>query len=230
MVETQDSTGKTIELIRYSEKNGLINYIGKCYYDSLQRQVLSIRTYFLDYEQPNINTYQLLYDSIGFISKSISITGIDTNTVYYQYYPNKKTKLSKTNSTSEASWDGIIKFIYDKNDSLVKEEYWDLNGENIQNRDSITYTDTSKTVFEFHLANELCSKVVTIYKNNNVVRQIEYRLYTMSEDKEFYIDKETLFLYNKNKLAKRVVKTMKHAAWCGMVRPEKIETYTYLYE
>jgi hypothetical protein len=230
MVETQDLTGKTLERIRYSETTGLINYIEKCYYDSLQRIVLTNMTWFPHNKHSNTNIYQLFYDSNGLISKSISTMGRDTNTVYYEYFPNKKTKQSKTISTSDVWWDGITKYIYDKNDRLVKQESWDLKGENLQNSDSIAYTDTSKTVFEFHFANEISGKVVTITKNKNIVRQIEYRTYTMSKDKEFYVDREISFTYNKNQLTKKVIKTMAHTDWCGVERPEKIETYTYLYE
>lgn len=230
MIETQDLTGRTLERVRYSETTGLINYIEKCYYDSLQRRVLTNMTWFPDNKHSNTNIYQSLYDSNGLISKSISTMGQDTNTVYYEYFPNKKTKQSKTISTSDVWWEGITKYIYDKNDSLIKQESWDLNGENLQNRDSIAYTDTSKTVFKFHFANEISSKVVIIIKNKNIVRQIEYSTYTMSKDKEFYVDKEISFTYNKNQLTKKVIKTMAHTEWCGVERPEKIETYSYLYE
>ena len=230
MIETQDLTGKTLELIRYSETTELINYIEKCYYDSLQRRVLTNMTWFPNNKHSNTNIYQTLYDSNGLISKSISTMGQDTNTVYYEYFPNKKTKQSKTISTSDVWWKGITKYIYDKNDSLVKQESWGLNGENLQNRDSIAYTDTSKIVFEFHFANEISSKVVTIIKNNKIVQQIEYLTYTMSKDKEFYVDKETSFTYSENLLTKKVIKTMAHTEWCGVERPKKMETYTYLYE
>jgi hypothetical protein len=230
MIETQDLAGKILERVRYSQTTGLINYIEKYYYDSLQRAVLTNMTWFPDNKHANTNIYQLVYDSKGLISKSISTIGFDTNTVYYEYFPNKKTKQSKTISTSDVWWDGITKYIYDKNDSLVKQESWDLNSENLQNRDSIAYTDTSKTVFEFHFANEISSKVITITKNKKVVRQIEYQTYTMSKNKEFYVDREISFIYNGDQLTKKVIKTMAHTEWCGVERPEKIETYTYLYE
>jgi len=52
----------------------------------------------------------------------------------------------------------------------------------------------------------------------------------MSKDKEFYVDREISFIYNGDQLTKKVIKTMAHTEWCGLERPEKIETYTYLYE
>ena len=156
--------------------------------------------------------------------------GRDTDIVYYEYFPNKKAKQSKNTSTQNTLWKGITIYIYDKNDSLVKQKSWDLNGENLQKRDSIAYTDTSKTVFEFNFANEISSKVVTVSKNKNIVRQIEYSTYTMSKDKEFYVNREISFTYNENYLTKKVIKTMAHTEWCGIERPEKTESYTYLYE
>lgn len=230
IIETQDLTSKTLERVHYSETTGLIIFIEKCYYDSLQRTVLTHMTWFPDNKHSNTNIYQTIYDSNGLISKYISTIGLDTNTVYYDYFPNKKTKQSKIISTSDVWWKGITKYIYDKNDSLVKQESWDLNGENLQNRDSIIYTDTITILFQFHFANEISSKIVTITKNKKIVRQIEYLTYIMSKDKEFYIDKEISFTYNENLLTKKVIKTMAHTEWCGVEKPEKTETYTYLYE
>jgi len=185
MVETQDLASKILERVRYSQTTGLINYIEKYYYDSLQRAVLTNLTWFPDNKQANTNIHQLIYDSKGLISKSISTMGLDTNTVYYEYFPNKKTKQSKTISTSDVWWEGITKYIYDKNDSLVKQESWDLNSENLQNRDSIAYNDTSKTVFEFHFANEISSKVITITKNKKVVRKLNIKPIQCRKTKSF---------------------------------------------
>jgi len=230
MVETQDTTGKTLERIRYSETTGLISFIEKDYYDSLQRQVFVNMTWFPDNKYANTNTCQLFYNSKGLISKDISTFGRDTTIIYYEYFPNKKIRQSKIISNSDVWWKGITRYFYDKNDSLIRCENWDLNGENLQDRDSIAYTDTSKTVFQINDAIKISSKQVTIYKNHRIVRQTEYSAGDMSEDKKFYADKETIFTYNENRLVKKVVKSMMHDAWCGTSKSDKIETYTYFYE
>ena len=230
MVETQDLTGKTLERISYFAENGLIRRIENTYYDSLKRNVLTTVTSFPPNKTPNSTTYQKFYNSNGLISKFVSSSLSDTNTIYFDYLPNKKLQQTKTLNSSEGWWEGITKYFYDKNDSLIKLESWNLDGEQLESRDSIVYTDTSKVVFEFHYVNELSSKVETIYKNKQIIRQVKYEMYTFSTDKAMYIDWEITFNYHKNRLIKKVIKTMAHTAWCGQIRPEEIETYTYHYE
>jgi hypothetical protein len=224
--------GKILERMRYSPNSGLIISIEKYYYDSLGRAVLSNMTRFPENKHANTDIYQNDYDSKGLISKSIStIMGLGTSTAYYEHFPNKKIKQRTAISTSAVLWDGIEKYIYNKNDSLVKIVRWDLNRENLQNRDSIAYTDTSKTVFVLDFENEISSKVITITKNKKVIRQIEYLPQIMSKDKAFYVSSEISFTYTNNQLTKKVVKTMGGiTGWCGVRSPEKIYTYTYFYE
>jgi hypothetical protein len=232
MVETRNLAGKILERIRYSPNSGLIISIEKYYYDSLGRAVLSNMTRFPENKHANTDIYQNDYDSKGLISKSIStIMGLGTSTAYYEHFPNKKIKQRTAISTSAVLWDGTEKYIYNKNDSLVKIERWDLNRENLQNRDSIAYTDTSKTVFVLDFENEISSKVITITKNKKVIRQIEYLPQIMSKDKAFYVNSEISFTYTNNQLTKKVDKTMaSYIGWCGLGSPEKIYTYTYFYE
>jgi hypothetical protein len=154
----------------------------------------------------------------------------DNSIVYYTYNSNQKIRQTKSISTSIIGWSGITTYIYNEKDSIIKKEYWDLNKENIENRDSIVYTDTSKVVFEFHVVNELNSKTETITKNRKIVREIEYRINMMSKNREVYIDKEISFIYNGNQLIKKIRRTMANTEWCGIKRPEKTETYTYIYE
>jgi hypothetical protein len=224
--------GKILERMRYSPNSGLIISIEKYYYDSLGRAVLSNMTRFPENKHASTDIYQNDYDSKGLISKSIStIRGLGTSTAYYEHFPNKKIKQRTAISTSAVLWDGIEKYIYNKNDSLVKIERWDLNREKLQNRDSIAYTDTSKTVFVLDFENKISSKVITITKNKKVIRQIEYLPQIMSKDKAFYVNSEISFTYTKNQLTTKVeVNPMANIGWCGVRSPEKIYTYTYFYE
>jgi|GEM_PF-2103557 hypothetical protein len=232
MVETRNMAGKILERMRYSPNSGLIISIEKYYYDSLGRAVLSNMTRFPENKHASTDIYQNDYDSKGLISKSIStIRGLGTSTAYYEHFPNKKIKQRTAISTSAVLWDGIEKYIYNKNDSLVKIERWDLNREKLQNRDSIAYTDTSKTVFVLDFENKISSKVITITKNKKVIRQIEYLPQIMSKDKAFYVNSEISFTYTKNQLTTKVeVNPMANIGWCGVRSPEKIYTYTYFYE
>ena len=237
MVETLDSTGKKLECINYSEKTGLIFYIDKYYYDSLQRKVFITGTRFspdpnLIYFVPEISTHQYFYNSDGYISKSIWTTGKYSVTVFFEYFPTGKIKQSKTVSEYDFMGNYIDKFFYKKNDSLVKKEHLNFSYRKkcFNERDSITYTDTSKIVFKVGFDNEITSIVQTNYKNNKIAKQIEYETtISKSKRKEFYIYRETSFTYNNNILAIKVIKRMKLTDSMGTF-PEEIETYTYLYE
>lgn len=231
--ERRDSSGKTLERIKFSIKDQSVSYIEKYSYDSIQRLALITETWFSRDKPPYTTSKKMIYDSIGNISTLISIHGLDTLTTSIQYHPNRKIKSSNTFYTPRQFKyfrTGITNYIYDKKDSCIRIDNYDLSGLNIQTHDSIVYTDTSKTIFEHNFSNSLSSKAEYFFKNGKLSRQIEYNIEPMSSSKEFYLDRQISFEYDKDNLTKKTVKIYHHTEWCGIERSEKTETYTYKYE
>jgi hypothetical protein len=231
--EKKDSLGNPLELIYFSRDMGLVSYIENYGYDSLHRMTLITQTWLRIKQLPEVNTELTFYNQEGRVSKSITTLGPDTITVTNEYDSNGKIKLSITTSTKirfKYYWEGLTKFYYDTKDSCIKKENYDLSGTNLQNRDSILYTDTSQIVLKFNLANKASGKTEYIFRAGRKVRQIDYNINTMSNSDEFYVDRHINFEYKNDDLIKKTIETMQHTEWCGVQSPGKTEIFTYSYE
>ena len=226
-VEHLDSANRIIERIKYSE-DGLIVFIDKNYYDSLNRPSLSTRTGFSKNKQPWSTTWKTFYDNFGLKTKEVQFnswnngdTVITTNT----YSEDRKLIKQKVATTSTVMWKGIRHFIYDRN-KLIRAEDLDFDELNVTSHDSIVYTDTSKVIYKFYFCNRLSEKTAVTLRNDKPIKELNYHSNAFGGG--MYLSSQTIYSYDKlDSLVKKEEITFANTEWCGVKNPERKMTYIY---
>jgi hypothetical protein len=247
--ELFDSRGHTIQLIEFSNQCQ-VNYISKSHYDSIKRLETKTNTYFQKNGSINIHVYKFQYNSLNQNTKTIYVLNRDTTEDRHEYYGTGKLKSIESRDKSnnilshfmfeyfytgkmksqrinnlKYNTDNIRKYFYDKSDSLVKWQTYDLNKNMIIDQTIIKYRDSSKTTFEYNSENELSNKTVELFNCGKKHKEICYCLDFISGEME--ICNVKTFTYKNEKLIKKEIKYRGFNNFCN---DGSKRTDVYLYE